>query len=246
MEENLTNGMRPDGTRIEHEYEKRDIQQIIDNEKRHLNDAVARLKKYEMAVMPDKYTQELYLQDNYATRQIQENLRYAAEKGQTKMRYPTRETAAKIEGYPEKTIYVDEFGKETPNYFEYSDELLSEVEKKKRVLADEIERLGKESEGSIGWLSRYGGTPIWVTPQERSALIDMENSIDYMLNPERNLKPGITKKKVYEYENILKKYTDFPKQYQKLYKGAEVRIVLDPKGNSWYEVDVPEDYLQQE
>ena len=43
--------------------------------------------------------QEQYLVKNYPQRQLQENLRYAAEKGQTKMRYPTSETAAKIEGY---------------------------------------------------------------------------------------------------------------------------------------------------
>ena len=53
--------------------------------------------------------QELYLSNNFTTRQIQENLRYAAEKGQTKMRYPTRETAAKIENYsPTKDVEKSE------------------------------------------------------------------------------------------------------------------------------------------
>ena len=63
---------------------------------------------------------------------------------------------------------------------------------------------------------------------------------------EAKLRPGITKKTVYDYEDILRKYTEFPKRYQKLYKGADVRMVTDPKGNTWYEVDVPENYLQQE
>ena len=190
--------------------------------------------------------QAQYLSDNYTTKQIQENLRYAAERGQTKMRYPTRETAAKIEGYPEKTVYIDKLGNETENYFEYSEELLSQVEEKKNNLAKEIDRISNNSTGSIGWISRYGGQPIWVTPEERSALIDMENEIDFMLKPERNLRADVTPVKKYEHENILKKYSDFPKQYKKLYKNADVRTVTDSKGNTWYEVDVPKDYLKKE
>ena len=46
-----------------------------------------------------------------------------------------------------------------------------------------------------------------------------------------------------EHEAILKKYDAFPKQFQKLFgKKAEVRAVTDSKGNTWYEVDVPESY----
>ena len=44
--------------------------------------------------------QRNYLTDNYLQRQLQENLLYAAENGLKKMRYPTPETAANIEGYP--------------------------------------------------------------------------------------------------------------------------------------------------
>jgi hypothetical protein len=49
-----------------------------------------------------------------------------------------------------------------------------------------------------------------------------------------------------KYETILKRYDDFVKQYRKLYKDAEIRTVKDSKGNTWYEVDVPEDFLQRE
>ena len=98
---------------------------------------------------PDPQAQ--YLHDNYLQRQLQENLKYAAEHGQTKMRYPTPETVAKIEGYQDG-----------------------------------------------------------------------------------------------QYETILKKYSDFPKLFNKLYKKSKVRPVTDKKGNTWYEVDVPHDYLNQE
>jgi hypothetical protein len=48
---------------------------------------------------PENIQQQKYLSDNYLRRQLQENMKYAAENGQTKMRYPTSETAAKIEGF---------------------------------------------------------------------------------------------------------------------------------------------------
>jgi hypothetical protein len=53
------------------------------------------------------------------------------------------------------------------------------------------------------------------------------------------------RKQKYVYENILKKYSDFPKMWKKLFK-TEPRTVTDSKGNTWYEVDVPEGYLDQE
>ena len=45
---------------------------------------------------------------------------------------------------------------------------------------------------------------------------------------------------------ILKKYEAFPKMYEKLYGKDKVRIVTDAKGNTWYEVDVPDNFLQRE
>ena len=115
IEEKLTRGIRPDGTNIEYDYEYRDIREIIERNEQTRKSLLARAKKYDMAAHPDKYVQESYLQDNYTSRQIQENLRYAAEKGQTKMRYPTRETAAKIEGYPEREAYFNEKGEQIGN-----------------------------------------------------------------------------------------------------------------------------------
>lgn len=112
---------------------------------------------------------EGYMQKSYLNRQLQENLKYAAENGQTKMRYPTPETAAKIEGY--------------------------------QPIENNNSRT--EFEQSQPW---------------------------YQYSP--------------EHQTILKKYADFPKQYQKLFgKQAQVRTVTDAKGNTWYEVDVPQSYI---
>ena len=46
-----------------------------------------------------------------------------------------------------------------------------------------------------------------------------------------------------EHQTILKKYADFPRMFGKLFKGQEVRTITDPKGNTWYEVDIPQNYL---
>jgi hypothetical protein len=46
------------------------------------------------------------------------------------------------------------------------------------------------------------------------------------------------------FEMVHKKYKDFPKYYKKEF-GVEVRQVTDSKGNSWWEVDIPEKYFNQ-
>ena len=63
------------------------------------------VEQNEQRILKQKQYQEVpswhikYLQDNYLPRQLQENMLYASRQGKTSMRYPTRETAANIEGY---------------------------------------------------------------------------------------------------------------------------------------------------
>ena len=49
-----------------------------------------------------------------------------------------------------------------------------------------------------------------------------------------------------EHQTILKKYTDFPKLFEKLFKDQKVRTVTDDKENTWFEVDIPKGYLNRE
>lgn len=215
QEENLKNNGRYFSPKV-----RNDVEGNIDYLKEQIEEYNARLKDA---------AQSGYLRDNYTSRQIQENLRYAAEKGQTKMRYPTRETAAKIEGYPEREAYFDASGRDITadgpvyTYGDDVDKRIAEINKR----IDQLE-------------SNPGGDA------EMNEYTSLLGERMRLLQGEAKLKPGITKKTVYDYEDILRKYTDFPKQYKKLYKGADVRIVTDPKGNTWYEVDVPEGYLGQE
>lgn len=264
----------------------------------------------------DSVEQEKYLVNNYTSRQIQENLRIAAEKGQTKMRYPTRETAAKIEGYPEQINYYDKNGFKVNEPYEYPENVAKRIES----IQNEIDKIDLDDldtfapfeivEGSFAWgsnsgevtnakllaklrdrilrdrdslnqMQRYGDDTNTVAKRldDREKLFDKqvakykekyghEPELDVyssksreaqarraILQPElkellgsgpMQLKKGLIEKKEYSYEDILRKYTEFPKQFKKLYKNAEVRTVTDPKGNTWYEVDVPKNYLQQE
>ncbi len=192
-----------------------------------------------------------YLTDNYTSRQIQENLRYAAEKGQKKMRYPTRETAAKIEGYPEREAYFDANGKDVSRetvytYGEKEDAEIKNLLTEREGLRNSIYR--RQEEDYIRGRSSTPATEASVNDEirEYGRYWDIERRLNVLRSEEPHLKPGITKKTIYDYEDILRKYTEFPKQYKKLFKGADVRTVTDPKGNTWYEVDVPENYLKQE
>lgn len=87
-----------------------------------------------------KLTQK-HMADTYMERQIQENLKYAAEQGQNKMRYPTRETAAKIEGY-EKRPLIDEIKKlriEQDEFIEKYGYESKEIEKKIQDLINTVD-----------------------------------------------------------------------------------------------------------
>jgi hypothetical protein len=126
-------------------------------------------------------------------------MKFAAERGQTKMRYPTSETAAKIEGYKKQNK--------------------SQVLNLRRL----IQKTQNDFENGI------------IEYQEYEKLVDdLNNQIRIALNS-GEYSP--------EHQTILKKYSDFPKLFKKLYKNQEVRLVTDPQGNTWYEVNVPKDYL---
>lgn len=221
LEKMLETGISENGEKLEPHAIKQIKEELLPASKKRLAEAKSRFY--------GPTPQEIYLSDNFTSRQIQENLRYAAEKGQKKMRYPTRETAAKIEGYPEREAYFDASGKDVtadgPVY----------------TYGEDVDRRIAEINNRIDYLeSEPGG---------EEAMAEYSNLLGErmrLLQGEAKLKPGITKKTVYDYEDILRKYTEFPKQYQKLFKGADVRIVTDPKGNTWYEVDVPDNYLGQE
>ena len=160
------------------------------------------------------------------------------------MRYPTRETAAKIEGYPERITYVDESGNDITNsgkqlftFGKENDARLAEIEKELNIINERARN---------GYLQIKPEYVEAKRAEDAARTRDLIAERQRISSGESSLLPGIKEKKVYDYEDILRRYSDFPKQYRKLYKNADIRTVTDPKGNTWYEVDVPEGYLQQE
>jgi hypothetical protein len=115
-------------------------------------------------------TQKRLLGNTHEERFLQENMLNAVEKGQSKMRYPTAETAAKIQGF----------------------------------------RPIKSGTGPNDVLP--GTDPYWVG----------------QYHPEQ--------------ATILNKYEKAPKMIKKTI-GQETTLVTDPKGNTWYEFDIPDSAL---
>lgn len=177
------------------------------------------LKSYQALANISSIKHQISLADNYLRKQLIENLRYAAENNHTIMRYPTPETAAKIEGFQKN--------EKTREFIELEDELDKLIANQYNDLPDEINLFTNEN-------IRY-------TDEQRAARIqELENALaDIQINQTDRTYSD-------QHLTILNKYKDFPKLFKKLYKNQEVRTVTDNKGNTWYEVDVPENFLQQE
>ncbi len=154
-----------------------------------------------------------HLHDNYLQRQLQENLRFAAENGQTTVSYATPETAAKIEGY-QKNLSIPE----------------SERGKWAKLDSEILRLQGEKQQYTIFDKRR----------------VDIDKQINELKDQIHQIEANAKKSYDPKHQTILKKYADFPKLFKKLYKDQEVRTIIDNKGNTWYEVDVPKGYLSRE
>lgn len=203
--------------------------------------------------------QQIYLHDNYLYRQLHEILRLAAQQKQTAVRFPTRETAAKIEQYPQKSAKIDKLSEGYEGLQELVDKLYALQDQyvqakvnwdiyrqgtgRNLTIEEDVTRrpdyakFQKEMKGLAKQINAYPGSPYRIRAVDAK---DIGTSIFFDLYEVVD-----PRKQEYAYENILKKYSDFPKMWKKLFK-TEPRIVTDSKGNTWYEVDVPEGYLDQE
>jgi hypothetical protein len=166
---------------------------------------------------------EQYLKKNFDERLIHENIKIALENKQNVLRFPTSETAAKIQGFKkEKRVEVDE---SVNNQISELDNKIGELWEKYFNSGDPR---ASSSEGSV-----------------------MLNGINELFPEYKTIDETLKKLKDSKYDyfdemkSVLKKYSDFPKLWKKLFK-TDVKIVQDSKNNSWYEVKVPDDYLTKE
>lgn len=170
------------------QYQIQQLEKIIKN-----NSEVTKMRKGTIA----NYEQKKLLGDKHQERLLQENIAYAAKNGQTKVRYPTSETAVKVQGYKPVTT---------------SQELIEDY------------NLAKG------------------TPEFDIQMKSLSKGDKVLLN---KILKGEVKGDIYEEKvrTILKKYNNFPKMVKKT-MGIEPKIVTDTKGNTWYELDIPEDFLK--
>lgn len=222
-EDLLRKGVRDDGTPFM-EWEKRDMIDILNNYNRKLEDLNQLYQQETSQMLP-------YMSKSYLNRQLQENLRYAAENGQTKMRYPTPETAAKIEGYQKQKVIPEK----TQKFKDFEDQI--------EMLRDELQMYREDASYELG-IKDLDEVDEYLFSND-SHYLELYNKLTQLENnKELYLKNLPEFDYLSEHQTVLKKYADFPKQYQKLFgKKAQIRTITDAKGNTWYEVDVPENYL---
>lgn len=156
--------------------------------------------------------------NTYTQRQIHELLSHAAKNEYTKMRLPTRESAVKIQGYEAAKV------PET-----LSDGALKSINYDPNLATPYTEKIYQMSE-------QLKNTTDVKEIQKLKSELKRAQKI------EQRWKNGETTYAL-DQETVLNHYSNFPNEYGKIFKGAEVRTVKDSKGNTWYEVDVPQNYL---
>lgn len=199
------------------------------------NGPVGKAKKIDRGVIENRMT------SNYLQRQLQENMLYGAQQGQRRMRYPTSETAAKIEGYNKMPVYnYDEGFKDLAT--ELNDDIMRAINANPEEYADfdpnDLAKIFEEHPhlSSKDILNRaLEGQPVPYTPE-------MVSKLDKL----KSMYKGVSFTYSPRHQTILKKYADFPKLFGKTFKGQQVRTINDKLGNSWYEVDIPDDMLTRE
>lgn len=224
---------------------------------------------------------ENYLRENYMRKQLYEIIKYASENKHSKLRFPTEETAAKIEGFTKQSTLT--LGEEEKAAFNEDIDMMLKVLYKSPPPISPISTVDnmykidnatgltdiKVDQNGLPYRVPLGkGVPyqmivnipeLFANIQKLDPVNYEENEVLYdqlrerydrkrteLENSQKELTYNGPKMYTPQHQTILKKYSDFPKLFKKLYKNQEVRTVTDDKGNTWYEVDVPENFLQQE
>ena len=144
------------------------------------------------------FTQKQLLDKNHQERYLHELVDYAGKRGDVnKIRVPTSETAAKVQGYEKITLTGDN----TPGFVDLQEKISIAVRQGNQKEVDELMKIHDK---------------ILETPY---------------------------KKYSNEHQTILKKYSEQPKTIKKLF-GVEPKVVIDSKGNTWYEFEIPKKFKE--
>ena len=173
----------------------------------------------------ENFTQKQLLDKNHQERYLQELVDYAGKRGDVnKIRVPTSETAAKVQGYDAKKTW-------NTGSLNNGDNVILSDGTKGTVVDDTFNNFitiktenGKELNIDFSDAG-YG--------MSKQSPIKSVNNVDVKEISEYTS----------EHQTILKKYSEQPKTIKKLF-GVEPKIVTDSKGNTWYEFDIPKKFKQ--
>ena len=111
----------------------------------------------------------------------------------------------------------------------------------KKYLAKELESLIQEVEKTLSEFEATSGKANSLLRQARQdpRAIAIEEQSNVLEKDIQKKYIGVSPE---EYQRVLDKYKAFPKHYRRLFGDkAQIRNVTDARGNTWFEVDVPQD-----
>jgi LysM repeat protein len=195
--------------------ESEKFKDVLDNADEYLKLEKNHIKNFNQKILLDKNHQERYLQEIVAN---------AAKRGDiNKVRVPTSETAANVQGYVsqkhwnvnikegDEVVLLDGTkGKITDDTFDNITEITTSDGQKVNVNFTMLE-FGKSK----------------TLPVKSINNTELKEVTGYMP----------------EHQTILKKYKEQPKLIKKLF-GEEPTIVTDSKGNTWYEFEIPKNFKE--
>jgi hypothetical protein len=202
---------------------KSQIDQIEESVKRKEQDIL--FKNADLKNLPQKQL----LDKNHQERYLQELVDYAGKRGDVnKVRVPTSETAAKVQGYKQRDYDI----------------VFRELEDLRKGNISDVTKLSSETKNVItsqGNTSLVDISETTFTPRNyKDVLSDLDKNKDFARFLEN--KKGIEGYEP-EHQTILKKYSEQPKLIKKLF-GVEPKTVTDSKGNTWYEFDIPKKFKE--
>lgn len=195
--------------------ESEKFKDVLNNADEYLTLEENHIKNFNQKSLLDKSHQERYLQEivNNAAQRSDIN----------KVRLPTSDTAAKVQGYSSKkrwNVNINE-----------GDEVTLLDGTKGKVTDDTFDNLIE--------ITKPNGEKININYSDAGHGPSKTFPVKLINNVEVKELLGFSP----EHQTILKKYSEQPKLIKKLF-GEEPAVVTDSKGNTWYEFDIPKKYKE--
>jgi hypothetical protein len=204
-----------------------------------------KLRNYKKDASPG--TQKQFLREKTQERLIQEEFITAAAAGKDYVLFPTRETAAKIQGYDwnkgSAKSFIRRYERDLPDDAQHIiDNYLPDLESDVLTNIDNIKAFENLPEVKQYKLNSDKSMYFELHDKARD-LITKRNRVNKFKNELNNAtdKAAFENQVIYnpDHETVLKKYDDKPKLYKKL-TGQEPVPYTDPDGNTWMKVKIPE------